>query len=81
MPDAFDLPVHVSPLLPYRPSPGEDGRRIVRHGLADVLAWLGEKVGPKPGVPTHAFLAGGVLFASQEFTERCKALGWEVPDA
>lgn len=33
------------------PTPGEDGRRIVRHGMADVLAWLGEPVGPRPGEP------------------------------
>lgn len=33
------------------PTPGEDGRRIVRHGMADVLAWLGEPVGPAPGSP------------------------------
>lgn len=29
----------------------EDARRIVRHGLADVLAWLGEEPGPAPGQP------------------------------
>ena len=28
----------------------------------------------KPGVPTRAFLAGGVLLASHEFSARCKAL-------
>lgn len=72
--DWLGIPVYVSPILPTRPSPGEDARRIVRHGLADVLAWLGEEVGPKPGVPTRAFLAGGVLLASHEFSARCKAL-------
>ena len=76
--DWLGIPVYVSPILPTQPSPGEDARRIVRHGLADVLAWLGEKVGPEPGEPTHAFLAGGVLLTSQEFSERCRALGFEV---
>jgi len=27
---------------------GEEGRYLVRRGLADVLAWLGEDVGPPP---------------------------------
>ena len=31
---------------------GECGRRIVRHGLADVLEWLGEDVG---GTPEQAY--------------------------
>lgn len=26
----------------------EEGRWLVRNGLADVLAWLGESVGPQP---------------------------------
>lgn len=47
------LPVVVSSHL--QPSEaaraGIDGRRIARHGLADVLEWLGEEVGPKPGDP------------------------------
>lgn len=39
------------------PTPGEDARRIVRHGMADVLAWLGEPVGPAPGERVYtAFL-------------------------
>ncbi len=33
--------------------PREQGRRLVRHGMADVLAWLGEDVGPPPG-PIYA---------------------------
>ena len=28
--------------LPAYPSPGEDARRLVRHGFADVLAWHGD---------------------------------------
>lgn len=34
------------------PDHRDDARRIVRHGMADVLAWLGEPVGPRPGDPT-----------------------------
>lgn len=60
------VPVVVSPMLPIVPSPGTDARRLVRHGMADVLAWLGEDVGPKPGEVTHALVAGGSLWVSQE---------------
>lgn len=59
------LHVVVSQALPYPPSIGEWARRIVRHGLADVLAWLGEEVGPAPDEQTHAFLADGQLVCSQ----------------
>ena len=31
------------------PTLAEDARRIVRHGMAEILDWLGEPVGPKPG--------------------------------
>ena len=30
-------------------APGEQARRLVRHGLADILKWFGENVGPPPG--------------------------------
>lgn len=40
---------------------GIDGRRIVRHGLADVLEWLGEDVGPKPGDPAPVMAIIGDL--------------------
>lgn len=61
--------------LPLKPSPGTDARRIVRHGLADVLAWLGENVGPKPGEETHSFLLGGghTLVVSHDLNERLRA--------
>lgn len=69
--------VVVSPMLPIPPSVGEVARRTVRHGLADVLAWLGEPVGPKPGDQTHAFygFAGAtsdspVLFVSQHLRDQ-----------
>lgn len=55
--DFLGIPVITSDLLPSRPpTPAEDGRRIVRHGLADVLHWLGEDVGPVPGAPVHTML-------------------------
>lgn len=42
------LRVVVSPLATRKPTPGEWARRFVRHGMADVLDWLGEDVGPHP---------------------------------
>lgn len=60
------LDVVVSPMLGLPPLPGEDGRRIVRHGMAGILAWLGEDVGPKPGEPTHVVIAGRTAFISEK---------------
>ncbi|MDP9820459.1 hypothetical protein [Nocardioides massiliensis] len=70
----FGITVIESPHLPTYPSPGTDARRIVRHGMADVLAWLGEDVGPKPGEPTHAFLIGSTLAASAAMVGRLRSL-------
>lgn len=74
------MDVIVSNQLPLHPSPGEVGRRIVRHGLVDVLEWLGEKVGPRPEDLTHAIAgidpagpAGGVLLVSREYHDRLRA--------
>lgn len=39
----------------------ELARRIVRNGLADVLEWLGEKVGPAVDAPMPAFTGHEVL--------------------
>lgn len=64
-----DVRVVVSPMLPISPSIGEQARRFVRHGYADVLEWLGESVGPEPEAPTHAMQAGDVLFVSAEYME------------
>lgn len=58
------MPVVVTPTLPADPGPGEDARRIVRHGLRNVLEWLGEPVGPRPGDPTNALQVGPVLYVS-----------------
>jgi len=43
----------IAPRAEFRPftdleREGEWAKRTVRHGLADVLAWLGEDVGPEP---------------------------------
>ena len=74
-------PVVESNLLPTTPSNAEDARRIVRHGLADVLERLGEEVGPKPGALTHLVVAGDgtggtnlTLFASAEWVDKIRAL-------
>lgn len=52
----FGVRIIVDPALPLEPSDGERARRIVRHGLADVLRWLGEDVGPEPDAVTQAFV-------------------------
>lgn len=68
------LNVVVSPILPILPSLEEDIVRMVRHGLADVLEWLGEEVGPKPGEATHVIFAsdglGSLLLVSREVYAR-----------
>lgn len=81
-PDFGGWPVIVSSALPIAPSPGEQARRIVRHGLADVLAWLGEDVGPEPDALTHVVLGtdltpvgAKVMFVSAEMLQRLKAQG------
>ncbi len=67
------MDVTVSKHLPLHPSAGEVARRIVRHGLADVLAWLGEKIGPRPEDLTHAIASmdpattGPFLLVSPEY--------------
>ena len=71
--DSFGMRVYENPLLPIAPSAGEDARRMVRHGLSDVLRWLGEGVGPGPGALTHAIIVDGNLHASAEVIERIRA--------
>jgi hypothetical protein len=58
------LPVIVSDVLPMRPTPGQAARRIVRHGLADWLDWLGEDLGPAPDAELHALLVDNALHVS-----------------
>jgi hypothetical protein len=69
-----EIPIVVSEQLPMEPTDAANARRIVRHGLADVLGWCGLDVGPAPGEPTHALLSadlarpgGKVLFCSREY--------------
>jgi len=64
------MPVVVSNALPMDPSTREWARHYVRHGMADILAWLGEEVGPEPDAQTHAVSAGGVLYVSAEWSAR-----------
>lgn len=75
--DLTATPVVVSPQLPYPPSIGEWARRIVRHGLADVLEWLGEEVGPAPDDQTHMLWVDGRVLVSQETYDRLAAMAVE----
>jgi hypothetical protein len=74
-----------TPWLPSPPSDRELARRIVRHGLADVLTWLGEDVGPKPTDQTHVIRTPDALFVSSQVYEqlrtlpRGKTVSWDVP--
>lgn len=61
--------MYVSNLLPIAPTAEQDVIRTVRHGLADVLEWLGEEVGPKPGEHIHVIKAGSQLLVSQAFAD------------
>ena len=72
--DLAGIRVIQSNIMPMDPTPGTDARRIVRHGLADVLAWLGEDVGPRPGEQTHAVMVGGDLHASAAFVGRLRGM-------
>lgn len=77
----FGIPVVESDALPIKPTPGAWARRYVRHGLSDVLAWLGEEVGPEPDAETHALLVGGTMHASAAMVGRLRVSACEVcPD-
>lgn len=69
--------VHVSDALPLIPSDGENARRMVRHGLADVLAYIGEKPGLRPYEQTHALWAAGILMVSPQHYVLLKVFGEE----
>lgn len=60
------MDIRRSPVLPMPSSDAMDARRIVRHGLADVLRWLGEDVGPRPGEPVHAVQVHSTLWVSDD---------------
>lgn len=68
------LPVIVSDVLPVPPSAGEVGRRIARYGLADVLDWLGEELGPAPETETHVVWIDGTLHVSPVAFDQLKRL-------
>lgn len=70
----FGVPIVESDLLPMQPTPGVWARRYIRHGMADVLEWLGEEVGPKPDDETHVLLVGGTLLASASALGRLRKL-------
>lgn len=75
-------PVIVSSALPFQPSPGEDARRIVRHGFARLRTETGRacfypdslgEVGPAPGAPTEAMWLGDRVAVSAQLAEKLKA--------
>lgn len=66
------VPIVESPGLPIYPSDGEIARRIVRNGLADVLEWLGEPVGPGPDEPTMAMIVEGKLMVAPGYARVLK---------
>lgn len=53
-PTLFGMKVIVNNNAFASPSPGEWARRYVRHGMAEILEWLDEPVGPKPDEPVPA---------------------------
>jgi hypothetical protein len=73
------LPVIVNTVLPIEPTAAENTVRAVRHGLADVLAWLGEDVGPKPGAATHAVQTPTAIFVSREGYDELKKVATLTP--
>jgi hypothetical protein len=64
--------IYVTPALPIYPSDVENARRIVRQGLSDVLAYLGEDVGPAPFEPIHMFKSRDGIFVSPETHQSLK---------
>ena len=69
----YRLPMVISAALPIPPTDTDNIIRTVRHGLADVLEWLGEEVGPEPGECSHFAYALGTLFVSQEMHDKLVA--------
>lgn len=68
----FGFDVFVSDALPIPPTDAQIARRIVRHGLADVLEWLGEDVGPAPQAQTHVLMLGTAVHASAAIVNKLK---------
>ena len=75
----------VTPLLPVPPSPREQARRIVRHGMNAGLPWHRDSVplGPAPDEFTH-FLPSRtdpkVIYASREIMTAMIKRSLERPD-
>lgn len=79
----LEMKFSISPVLPLYPSFNEDIVRQVRWGLKDVIEWLGEDVGPKPGEPIHCFYVWGanLMFVSQEMYDNMNRTwnpGWSI---
>lgn len=78
MTSMWGIPIVVSDVLPMDPSPGEWARRFVRHGMRDIVEWLGEEVGPGPDEQTHVLMAtdgatgGEMLYASREAVDKMR---------
>jgi len=62
----MSIKVDYSGALPVDPTPAEEARRIVRHGMKDVLEWLGERVGPRPKAATHAVVFRNAMGRADE---------------
>ena len=63
-----------SPHLPVVPDDVENVKRIVRHGLAEWVHYIGEEVGPKPGEAVHVLVFDRYMLASAEALDRIKRL-------
>jgi hypothetical protein len=77
MSEVWGIPIVVSDVLPMDPSPGEWARRFVRHGMRDIVEWIGEEVGPEPDEQTHMLkttdtFGGEWLYASREAVEKMR---------
>lgn len=70
----YGLKVIESELLPRPPTDAQWVHRYVRHGMSDVLDWLGEPVGPHPDDQTHVIIAGDTILASATIVSRMKKL-------
>lgn len=62
-------PIVRSDELPIPISPGEEGKRIARTGLAGILIALGEKPGPKPDELVHMIKSNGMLLVSPQLMD------------
>lgn len=63
--------IRVSRALPIVATDAMIARAIVRHGLADVLRWLGEEPGLAPGQSGHIVVSDErrAIYISQKFLD------------